>query len=1258
MAETLGIVTGSIQLLDTGLKALEYVKDFLHAPEEQRKLVAEMATLKPMLTELEKRIRANPSSHTLQQMKEPLLTFKTALGHFIDTLRPAEGRLSKVSKQLKWTLWNKKEAQEHLAEFERIKSLFTVWLINDVWDAETATKRDQILEWITSLNGFQRQAEIFGVWQPGTGEWFLADAEFRDWESSTQRILWCRGMPGAGKTVLVSMVVNHLRLQSQKTNTAVACMYLNHKEIEMQTPANLLASLWKQLVVDKPMPPAVHKLYKDHHERGTRPSPDEVLKILHSAIGEYSKVYLIVDGLDEYPEAPCLKLLEYLSMAMTAPTVKLMLTSRPHITLDSFFQGWRTLDIDATENDIRQYIDARIRKSPRLSKHVRTRPDLSEEIKSRILSNVEGMFLLAKLHLDSLSTKNTVKAVRDALSSLPKDLDRTYDEAMERIERQNKDDRKLAHSVLTWVAYAVRPLLIDELREALAIDPGAESIDPDNLLDTDIILSVCAGLVIVDEVMSAVRLIHYTTQEYMNTIQPCHFPQALTEIGSKIFTYLASPDFSDLPDSPDKQMKGVSLASLTESVNQPDPVDKQAELVLKHPLLGYSQYCLVYAGNSELPLQNQIKSFLTTAHSWQQFWCSYHSNFKHRSHLMYYWNYPGWRLSASPLCISAAANLLITAKHLLTMGQFERNDGLDALCVAACYGHLKMVQILVENGVDIKHDDHGRFEEALQAAAEMGHELVVRFFIQLGANVNALEPESGTMLHPRSCWGMELDDDSFSLILLMERGVHDTTQVLYGTALHAASYCGHESVVRLLIEMGADTNIHGGYFGTALVAASHQGHKPVVQLLLENSANINAAGDVYGTALHAAVIKENHSLALLLIEKGADVNAHGGYYGTVLQAATSKSDDSMVELLVKMGADVNGRGEFYGTALQRASRIGLESIAHLLIEHGADVNALGGIYGTALQNASFWGHSGVAELLIKKGADVNAPPGTHGTALEAASQIFLSGWHRELKSGNPGKEAIVRLLLENGADVNANGGLALQLASAQGNDNMVQFLIHLGIWNSAPGCGIQRPRIHGSTTAREQCRRTALVVASGQGHESIVRMLISLGTDVNALLGGVISGTALQGASSRGHESIARLLIETGAFGTALLAASREGHESLVRLLIEKNADINAQDELNGTALQTASKAGHESVVRLLIEKGANINARGGSFETLSPAGLDRLAGILGVFGTALQVASEKGYESVVRLLIEKGANVDIETIPPYVSTHNSASDS
>jgi hypothetical protein len=188
-----------------------------------------------------------------------------------------------------------------------------------------------------------------------------------------------------------SMVVNHLRLHSQNTNTAVACIYLNHKEIEMHTLANLLASLWKQLVVGKPMPPAVHKLYEAHHERGTRPLLDEVFKIFRSAIGEYSQVYLIVDALDEYPETLRLKLLEYLSMIMTAPTVNLMLTSRPHITLDPFFPGRCALDINADENNIRHYIDRHIQNSPRLSKHARKCPELREEIESKILSNVKGM---------------------------------------------------------------------------------------------------------------------------------------------------------------------------------------------------------------------------------------------------------------------------------------------------------------------------------------------------------------------------------------------------------------------------------------------------------------------------------------------------------------------------------------------------------------------------------------------------------------------------------------------------------------------------------------------------------------------------------------------------------------------------------------------------------------------------------------------------------------------------------------------------
>jgi hypothetical protein len=129
MAEILGIVTGGLQLVETALKAREYITDFRNAPEEQQKVFAEMDYLEPLLTELQKRISASPSTAALQHMKRPLESFRTMMAELTDKLKPAQGgQWSKVSKQFTWTLWKKRETKEYLDEFEHIKSLLHVWL--------------------------------------------------------------------------------------------------------------------------------------------------------------------------------------------------------------------------------------------------------------------------------------------------------------------------------------------------------------------------------------------------------------------------------------------------------------------------------------------------------------------------------------------------------------------------------------------------------------------------------------------------------------------------------------------------------------------------------------------------------------------------------------------------------------------------------------------------------------------------------------------------------------------------------------------------------------------------------------------------------------------------------------------------------------------------------------------------------------------------------------------------------------------------
>ena len=92
-----------------------------------------------------------------------------------------------------------------------------------------------------------------------------------------------------------------------------------------------------------------------------------------------------------------------------------------------------------------------------------------------------GRFLLARLHVDSLLDKRTIKGVKTSLENLTKGaaaLDVAYTDALQRIEGQLEGDRELARRVLSWITSAKRPLTTTEICCALAVEPeeGSASI--------------------------------------------------------------------------------------------------------------------------------------------------------------------------------------------------------------------------------------------------------------------------------------------------------------------------------------------------------------------------------------------------------------------------------------------------------------------------------------------------------------------------------------------------------------------------------------------------------------------------------------------------------------------------------------------------------------------------------------------------------------------------------------------------------------
>jgi hypothetical protein len=155
-------------------------------------------------------------------------------------------------------------------------------------------------------------------------------------------------------------------------------------------------------------------------------------------------------------------------------------------------------------------------------------------------------FLLARLYVDSLLDKKTKQKVLSTLEKLSKGtaaLDKAYSDAIERIDGQLAEDRSLARRTISWVSYAQRLLITQELCHALAIVPGDRALNGDNFYDVEDIISVCAGLVTIDEESNIIRLVHYTTQEYFEYIRLEWNPGALEEIVSICLTYLAFDTF-------------------------------------------------------------------------------------------------------------------------------------------------------------------------------------------------------------------------------------------------------------------------------------------------------------------------------------------------------------------------------------------------------------------------------------------------------------------------------------------------------------------------------------------------------------------------------------------------------------------------------------------------------------------------------------------------------------------------------------------
>ncbi|KAL8963127.1 MAG: hypothetical protein Q9193_000562 [Seirophora villosa] len=569
--ELVGAVASITQLVDITAKTVQYLNSVKDASKERLKVAREASGLLPLLWDLQSHVDASNNEDRSRRVGSlaanhgAIDQLREALEELAKKLEPKKGLEDKL-RAFVWTL-DKTYTQQLLRKIERVKSSVSIALQGDTLELARNTYertsvirsdidrlktdkesrwRKEVLEWLSPLNFFKTQQDTFARREEGTGQWFIDSPEFQEWLSGINRTLCCPGIPGAGKSILASVVIDFLRARyTDQESVGVAAIYCNFKERGSQNPENLLAGCCAQ-IIQQELPETLLQVHSKHNAKNTRPTWEEMVEILESTVGGLDTAYLVVDALDELSDDVRNILVRFLRAP--PPNIRLLVTTRHKVEITSEFNTFSMVQIRANLDDLKLYVKSRITSSRKLSGYIVGDASLERDICDGVLSKADGMFLAAKLHLDALSTKTSIKMLKKALGRLSNDIDDLYDDALSRIMSQNEDDRTLAEKALRWVAFAYRPLRAEALQEAVAIELGEQDFDLDAIPWIDLVLDVCAGLLILDEENEVVRLVHYTAQDYFDSHAQSTFHEAHTHIARECMTYLSYKCFRLIDD--------------------------------------------------------------------------------------------------------------------------------------------------------------------------------------------------------------------------------------------------------------------------------------------------------------------------------------------------------------------------------------------------------------------------------------------------------------------------------------------------------------------------------------------------------------------------------------------------------------------------------------------------------------------------------------------------------------------------------------
>ncbi|KAF2488658.1 HET-domain-containing protein, partial [Lophium mytilinum] len=592
--------------------------------------------------------------------------------------------------------------------------------------------------------------------QADTGIWFLESDEFANWKIDAHSYIWLHGIPGCGKTILSSTILqNVLQYCVDNNEKVVAYFFFDFNDAQKQVPELMIRSLISQLSQQcVKMPTALETFFASCQSKKQPPSLDDLLEVLHQMILVFPQSYLILDALDECADrAVLMDLLETMA-GWRLYNLHVLVTSRKEHDIESSLesivekQNTICLETKLVDKDIQKYVRGRLRDDKSLRKWQKD-PIMRREIEARLMEGAHGMFRWAACQLGTLGQCCNRSQLRKSLATLPPTLDETYNRILCAIDDINSE---YAVRILRWLTFSSRPLSLDEVTEVIAIDPERDpAFDGEEVLeDPADVLRICSSLVTITTIEEpgkesddddglpfpskssnptgqTVALAHYSVKEYLVS-ERCRQSQAARY---------------SMQHTPCNEFISKCCLGYILQFSAPDSVS--AETLLNFKLADYS--ARFWIRHAQLATSKEIKDSLTrlilklfsTRNGAYLNWirlCDVENS----------WRDPDVARKLedvrSPLYYASFSGL-IEVVRLLSLGRagadLDAQGGEDgnALQGASRNGHIACVELLLDKGANVNRKGEKFFYNPLQTASIGGHLSVVKLLLGRGADVNA-----------------------------------------------------------------------------------------------------------------------------------------------------------------------------------------------------------------------------------------------------------------------------------------------------------------------------------------------------------------------------------------------------------------------------------------------------------------------------------------------------------------------------------------